>query len=251
MSVLCSVIFLLCLYTFDLYAHQTFHLFNGAWVPAFIQSTNEGWQHVYLCPGCRLTPSLTILSSVNPKPDNSLLQELERSFEQVIVEQETTLSFQHFTVLRAIKALAPNGPTRLTAILTRLPSGSGYRWHHVQAIIEQGAKSEEAIIEDTWITLLTNAKVEDNSLLISAAEQTAVVDLSSPYRTWLSDLADRTGLHQGILDSPVAATGLIIIGVQLALGISGVRGPCGKPLHQCPCTKKALQAVNLPSLPAS
>ena len=163
---------LLCLYVLGTQASQSFQLLNGNWNPALIQRTDSGWQHVYLCQSCRFTPSLTINTSTHPEPDEAFLHELERSFQQVSIEQESRDLIRSFTIFRAFQALDPSGPEKLTVVSTRLPSSDGRYWHHIQAVIEQGAMSEDVILESQWISLLTLAQMDGNSLIINGDQPT-------------------------------------------------------------------------------
>ena len=237
-------IFLLC--SLHLHARAPFQLFEHQWSPALIQKLDNGWQHVYLCQSCPLTPSLTIHTTLNPATDQSFFHELERSFAQVIIQDEYTDAFRRFTLLRAIRSLDPYGPEELTVITTRIPSSTGKHWHHIQAIIEKESGDKEHLIENNWINLLSRAKSENNALILPTEQAQTIIDLSSPDHTWFQTFAEKTGLNHPFLTSnaqTAATTGLIIIGAQLALGIAGVRGPCGKPLHQCPCTNKAKKLI--------
>ncbi|MCL6269697.1 hypothetical protein M3P05_07060 [Sansalvadorimonas sp. 2012CJ34-2] len=237
----------LSLMSFLLMASQGFQLLGGSWQPALTQKTGSGWQHVYLCQNCRFTPSLTINTSINPEPDDAFQYELERSFEEVYVESVSQDLLHHFSILRAFRALDPVGPEKITVVSTRIPSEKTRYWHHIQAVIEQGPMSEELLLEDQLISLLSNAQLKGTQLIIPG-EQSAVIDLTSPDRNWLSDVAEKSGITHKMFENPVTTAGLLIIGVQLTLGLSGVRGPCGKPLHQCPCTKKAMKAANMPCI---
>ena len=227
---------------------QAFTLFGKVWQPAVIQKTTEGWQHVYFCQECRLTPSLAIISSTNATPDTSLHSELDRAYDKINIESGLFWGQQQFTVIKASEPLSAASPKRVTAVITRYKSLRPNLWHHAQALIETDSEDKERVAQNLWLNLLGNASLDRHHLTLFPQDTSVVVDISSPDRSWFSDFIEDVGVEKLILGTTVTTTGLLLLGAQVALGAANVKGPCGKPIGQCPCTKKALKAAGLPAI---
>ncbi len=217
---------------------EGFQLFDHNWYPQFIQKTSTGWQRIYLCNDCQLTPSFTVITSTESVEDSSLFSELDRAYNTVTTEDRVTENLQNFKLIHATNPLSIFSPARVTAVITQYQSIQDRLWYSVRAVIEAENGDEQRIAENLWMEILAQAKVYKHSMILHFEEATAVVDISSPDRTWFSDLVEKTGT--GKLISMAAATDkrlLLLLGAQIVLGAAGVRGPCGKPIGQCPCTK--------------
>ena len=225
---------------------ESFQLFGHNWHPGVVQKTEQGWHHVYLCQSCKLTPSLTIVTSTEAVSDNSLFNELERAYDSVAIEGEVPRGQHNFTLVHATEPNSQASPPRVSTIVGRYKSLTPGLWHFVQAVIETANEEEESLAEDLWLNLLGHISIDRHSLTLFPQDSSVVVDISSPDRSWFSDFVEQVGVDKFILGSTVTTTGLLLLGAQVALGAANVKGPCGKPLGQCPCTKSALRATGLP-----
>ena len=225
-------------------AHDGFELFGRYWASAAIQKEGNRWQHVFHCYSCFLTPSLTITSSPDPIEDSALFHELDRSFASVTQEQRVPCGTRSCSVIRATSSLAPNGPQQVTAITAHYKPDEAHYHRAIQVLLlNPDTSGAKAVAEQYWLNVLGHVGFHHHGMLLNTNEETVSIDLSSPDRSLFSDLVEKYGLTSLFLGSAVTTTGVVLLGAQLVLGMAGVRGPCGKPLHQCPCTKRALQVV--------
>ncbi len=223
-----------------------FQLFDHHWRPGLIQKTKHGWQHIYFCQNCRLTPSLAVITSTESVPDSSLFDELERAYDSVAVEGDILRGQQSFTLIRATEPRSKISPKRVSTIVTRFKSLTPGLWHFVEAIVEADNEDDENVAEDLWLNMLGHSSLNRHSLTMFPQDTSVAIDISSPDRNWFSDFVEQVGVDKLILGSTVTTTGLLLLGAQIVLGAANVKGPCGKPLGQCDCTKNALRAGGLP-----
>ncbi|CAM3773850.1 hypothetical protein [Parendozoicomonas haliclonae] len=226
-----------------------FFLSGQFWRAAAVQKTSTGWQHIYHCSGCEGASSLTITTSTDLTTGNHIHDELDRSYASLETKQEHDSGHTLFSILQATDPLSSISPNRVLVLGVRYPAvRSGY-WHHLELVIETTRETEEQNIAARWKSLLGHVGINQQSLTLHPKEEAVTaINIASPDQSWFSDLVETVGAGNLIAGTAITTTGLLLLGAQIALGAANVRGPCGKPLGQCPCTKKALRAAGLPAL---
>lgn len=224
-----------------------FQLFGSNWSPVAINKMEQGWQHVYLCHGCKLTPSLTITTTNDPLSGELLAHEFKKVYNDVVTDLDILRGYRTFTAIRASDPVNEGSPEKITYLITRYFSVETKRWHHVQALVETSSPEEGFTVEERWFNLLAHADVTAEQLLLPGGERTVSIDISRPHTSIVSKVVEKFGAEKIIAGgATLSATALLIYGARVALGSMGVRGLCGNEIHKCKCTDAALVATGLP-----
>ena len=224
-----------------------FQLFGSNWSPVAINKMEQGWQHVYLCHGCNLTPSLTVTTTNEPISGQTLITEFEKVYREVTVEPDIQRGYKTFNAIRASSPINEGSPQKITYLITRYFSIDTKQWHHVQALIESSSPEEGFATEERWLNLLANAGVAEGHLVLPGDEYTTHIDISRPHASIVSRVVEKFGAERIVAGgATLSATALLIYGARVALGSMGVRGLCGNEIHKCKCTDAALTATGLP-----
>ena len=226
-----------------------FQLFGSNWSPVATNKMEQGWQHVYLCHGCKLTPSLTITTTDEPISAEPLVHEFKKVYKDVVVEPDILRGFKRFNAIRASTPTIEGSPEKITYLITRYFSVETKRWHYVQALIEASSSEEGFATEERWLNLLAYAEVTAGQLVLLGDVDNIQIDISRPNTSMVTDFVERFGAGRLLAGgAALSTTAVLIYGTRVTLGTMGVRGLCGRELHNCKCTDVALSFFGLPVL---
>ena len=187
--------------------------------------------------------TLQIISTDQPQDMEALAYELRRSYRKLDVSTSVSTDKKEFKIFRAEQPLSNKTRHGMIVIAANISDHITSRHHQVQVILPLLGAPDIAQTVQNWLDLIHSLSI-NNNLFSSQTDLAAIqLNLSPPQTSWLGLLPEKVGI--GHVLAGTTAAGLLIYGARLALGLYGVMGPCGKPLHLCPCTDKMVKAARL------
>ncbi|WP_281645742.1 hypothetical protein [Parendozoicomonas sp. Alg238-R29] len=204
---------------------------------------------MYLCHGCKLTPSLSITTSQGTISNEPLISEFKRVYRDVSTEPDLIQGHQRFHRIRASDPVTEGSPQRVTYLITRYVSPDTGKWHYVQVFIEASLQEDALAAEQKWLDLLTNAYVQSNTLELYEDNHSVHIDIAQPKTSLINSLVEKLGTNKIIAGGAlVSTTAIVVFGVRVSLGAMGVRGPCGGNIATCKCTDVMQATLGVPPI---